>query len=139
MPKDETFEVLADPEHLMTTLEEAREKANTAKELVGRIEYAIIQQIQANGGTALPSETYICELKIDINYDITVLARLKEEMNSADLAHCWEREKTKTKITPAHFKTIETKATCIRNGGKQARILKESMTPGAPKLKFERR
>lgn len=133
-----TNETLANPEHLMVTLEEAIENASKANELVERIKYAIIVEIQANGGTALPSETYICELKVKNTYDIVTLGRLKEEMNSMDLDHCWEEEKT-GKIIPAHFKMTETKATCIRNGGRQAEILDESLIPGNPTLEFKRR
>ena len=131
--------VLADAEHLMATLEEAREKANTAKELAGRIEYAIIQQIQVNGGTALPSETYICELVVKNTYDAIGLIAVKEELNETEMKHSWEEEWVEAKIHPGKFNTVKLKAIVNKRGGKAKQLFEAAQIPGPQTLKFERR
>ena len=96
--------------------------------------------MRLNDATAIPSETYICQSKPNPSKpDQTRLRALFEEMNEQDLAHCYRQEVIKEVVEPAHFKTTETKAACMRNGGRQKQIYESAVIQGEPTLIFKRR
>ena len=117
------------------TLQEAAE----AQERAGRLEQTILRRIQANGGTAIPSDTFICELKVSNSYDQTKWIPLKEILNDTEMGRCFESEWVEQKVHPARFKTVQLKAIVNKRGGRAREIFESSLIPGAPILKFERR
>ena len=137
--KYETFEVLADPTHLMLTLEVALKKAEKYTEEAERIKWSIIQQIQANGGTELPSEEFICALVVKNTYDISKFVPLLEELNETEMKHAWEEEWTEAKIHPGKFNTTKLKAICNKRGGKAKQLFENALIPGNPTLEFKKR
>ncbi len=134
-----TGEILDHKEHLLITLEEAKENTRKAREIEGRIEMSVIAEIQAEGGTAFPSETYICELKVINSYDQTKFTLLKEELNETEMDHAWEEEWDETKVHPAKFNTVKLKSIVNKRGGRAKEIFEDAMIPGAVSLTFKRR
>lgn len=136
----ETFEVPPlTPEQKLKVYAAALLDLAEAKETAERIEIDIINDIVASGGTAIPSDIFICELKVTNSYDQTRFIPLKEELNDTEMGHCWEPEYDKLTIVPAKFNTVKLKAVVNKRGGKAKDIFEGAMLPGAPSLKFERR
>ncbi len=136
----QTFEMppLTD-EQILGIYAAALQEAEEAKEKTGRLEMEILSRIEASGGTAIPSDTFLCEVKITNSYDQTRFIPLKELLNETEMDHCWEIEYERISITPAKFNTTKLKSVVNKRGGKAKDIFESAQIPGAPSLKFERR
>ena len=109
------------------------------QESVGHLEQEILRRIKESGGTMLPSETFLCELKSTNSYDQTAFRPFLELLNEADL---------ETVFTPAHSEqvTVEDRwdtqkliALARRYGDEAKAIIERAKVPSGRKLKFEKR
>ena len=109
------------------------------QELLGRLEQEIQGRIRESGGTMLPSEEFICELKTTNTYDQAAFRPFLEILTGADL---------ETVFTPAHVEQVEVKdkwktqrllALARRYGDEAMSIIDRARVPGVAKLRFEPR
>jgi hypothetical protein len=125
-------ELLAEMEHIGAVLD-------GFKNTLGHLEQEAYRRIEERGATSIPSETYICEMKVERGYDQPSFAPLKEIFNDADLAKC---------LTPAHTDEVKVadkwatgtvKSLAVKYGAEALRILANAQTESRGRLKFARR
>ena len=110
---------------------------HTGQEMREEIERRILER----GATAIPSETYRCEMVQTSTYDQPSFAPLKELLNEADLKTCWTPAWEETiKVTHAESWDVQkVKALATRYGSVAQAIVGAAIRPGRSSLKFERR
>ena len=110
-----------------------------AEEAKGHLEQEILRRIAESGGTMLPSEEFICEVKSTNSYDQTAFRPFLEILNSADL---------ETVFTPAHSEQVTVKdrwdtqkliALARRYGDEAKATIDRARIPGPARLRFEPR
>ncbi len=106
---------------------------------LGRAEMELIRRMTERGATALPSETFVCELKTTDTYDQIGYGPLKEVFNETDLATCLDPAHTETVYVFDKWNTVKVKALARRYGADALRIVEQARIPGPRRLKFERR
>ena len=125
-------ELLAEMEHIGAVLD-------GFKNTLGHLEQEAYRRIEERGATSIPSETYICEMKVERGYDQPSFAPLKEIFNDADLAKC---------LTPAHTEEVKVadkwatgtvKSLATKYGAEALRIVENALTESRGRLKFARR
>ena len=116
----------------------AQEELEAMTESVGRMRQDLIKAIMATGGTAAPSDKYICELKANSSFDITKWTRLKEALPKVAFEHAWVEEFTpEPKVVPAHFDTTKLKSMCRDYGFSD--VFESARMEGPPTLVFKLR
>ena len=116
----------------------AQAELEAMTDAVGRMRQDLIQEIMATGGTAAPSDKYICELKANSSFDITRWAGLKEALPSVAFDHAWVEEYTpEPKVISAHFDTTKLKAMCKKFGFSD--VFESARMEGPPTLVFKLR
>ena len=115
----------------------AQAELEAMTDAVGRMRRDLIQEIMATGGTAAPSDKYICELKANSSFDITRWTGLKEALPREAIDHAWVPEATQQKVIPAHFDTTKLKAMCKKFGFSD--VFESARMEGPPTLVFKLR
>lgn len=116
----------------------AQEELEAMTESVGRMKQDLIKAIMATGGTAAPSDKYICELKANSSFDITKWTRLKEALPKVAFEHAWVEEYTpEPKVISAHFDTTKLKSMCTKFGFSD--VFESARMEGPPTLVFKLR
>lgn len=107
------------------------------KDRLGRQEWEIRKRVESRGATAIPSDTFICEVVPKAVYDHTRFTPLKEILSESDLAVCWREEHPETVMVPEKWNTVKAKAAARRYGAEAQAVVESAITlmPGA--LKFE--
>ena len=117
---------------------DAQAELKAMTDYVGRMEQDLIKAIMATGGTAAPSDKYICELKANSSFDITKWTRLKEALPKVAFEHAWVEEYTlEPKVVPAHFDTTKLKSMCRDYGFSD--VFESARMEGPPTLVFKLR
>ena len=136
------YEVRGEPlddDTLLAIYAAAQQNTLDAKEHEGRLEMEILRRMERSGATAIPSETFICEVKSTDSYDQSLFVPFKELLNEQDLAYCYEPEWTEAVIHPARFATTKLKSIANKYGGKHKETFDKARIPGAKRLSFKRR
>ena len=116
----------------------AQAELEAMTDAVGRMKQGLIQEIMATGGTAAPSDKYICELKANSSFDITRWTVLKEALPNEAVDHAWVKEYTpEPKVISAHFDTTKLKAMCKKFGFSD--VFESARMEGPPTLVFKLR
>jgi len=117
---------------------DAQAELKAMTDYVGRMEQDLIKAIMATGGTAAPSDKYICELKANSSFDITKWTRLKEALPKVAFEHAWVEEYTlEPKVVPAHFDTTKLKSMCRTYGFSD--VFESARKDNSPTLVFKAR
>jgi hypothetical protein len=132
-----TGEILAG-ESLLERYDYVKQCMADIKTELGLLEMQIHAEIAANGGTAIPSENFICELTVSNSYDHTMFVPILEELNQSELNHCHSEEWTEQVVHQAAFNTTKLKGVVNKRGGRAKELFEKAQIPGEPKLKFER-
>jgi hypothetical protein len=126
-------------DELLAEMENIRAILDGIKTTLGRLEMEVFHRMEERGATAIPSETYICELETVTKYDQPSFTPLKELFNDADLKRC---------LRPAHIEEVEVadkwttatvKSLATKYGGDALRIVKNARMDSRGRLKFTRR
>ena len=83
-------------EELLELYQDSLEGIEFWREKAGRYEWEIRKRMEGRGSTAIPGDTYVCEVVQKNSYDQQALAPLKEILSALDLAAC---------LYPAHQET----------------------------------
>ena len=125
-------EILAKMEHIGAILEDY-------KNALGHLEQETYRRMEERNATAIPSETYICEIEVKNTYDQPSFGPLKEVFNYADLKKC---------LTPAHIEEVKVedkwatgtvKSLATKYGAEALRIVDHARTESRGRLVFKRR
>ena len=117
----------------------ASRELSWVQEELGRIEQAILQRMEQRGATAIPDETYRCELVTTNTYEQASFTPFLEILTVADL---------ETVFVPAHVEQVLVKdkwntqklvALARRYGDEAKSIIERAKVPSGRKLKFEKR
>ena len=105
----------------------------------GRVAFEIRKRIEARGGTALPSDKFICELQPQQSYSQPAFGPLKEILFQADLETCLIPEHDETTQVPDKWNTVKVKALAKRYGPEAEKVFKQATIPEPAKLEVKRR
>ena len=117
----------------------ASRELSWAQAALGRIEQAILQRMEERGATAIPDETYRCELHVSHTYEQASFAPFLEILTAADL---------ETVFVPAHIEPVRVKdkwdtqkliALARRYGDEAKAIIERAKQESGRRLKFEKR
>jgi len=138
---DETVPQSLSDAELLRQYEDRLTIAENYQKSAGRLEQEIYRRLEVNGGSAIPSELYVCELITRPSYDQTAFTPLKEIFNDVDLATCFEAEHTETNpvLFPDKWDTRKVIALATRYGTIAQLIVERARSYGRGRLKFERR
>ena len=121
---------------LLQLFKDAKTELETQQRFVGYCEQEIYRRMEDRGATAIPDNTYICELVAQNSYDQKAFTPLKEVLVEADL---------KSVLIPAHQETVDVpdkwatgKVLALgRRLPEVQAIVDQARIEGRPKLKFE--
>ena len=128
-----------DDDQLLAEMEHIGAILDGFKKTLGRLEQEAYRRMEENGATAIPSETYICEMETGFKYDQVSFGPLKEVFHDADLKKC---------LTPAHIEEVKiedkwatgtVKSLATKYGAEALRIFENARTESRGRLVFKRR
>lgn len=128
-----------DTQHLLNRWEAEMGVENIARERRQRIEFELVQRMQADGATAIPHDSLVCELKAPSpSYDLGKLNGLRELLPDNVIL---------TALTPAHTEIVQVPdrwdARVFKGWGKYgeavAQVIKAALIPGPPRLQISRK
>ena len=128
-----------DDDQLLAEMEQIGAILDGFRGTLGRLEQEAYRRMEENKATAIPSETYICEMETGFKYDQPSFTPLKEIFNDADLKTC---------LIPAHIEEVEVKdkwatgtvkGLAVKYGAAALRIVENARTETRGRLIFKRR
>jgi hypothetical protein len=128
-----------DDDELLASLEHIGAMVEGFKETLGRLEFEVYRRMEKHGATAIPSETYICEINTKTDYNQFAFTPLKEIFNEADLKDCLIEAHTKEVEVLDKWATVTVKRLATRYGAEALRIVENARTETRGRLKFARR
>ena len=129
---------LGDLEFLVTMDNIAKTLADL-KETLGHMEQEAYRRMEERGATAIPSETYICELALKASYDQIGFTALKAIFHESDLAQCLTPAHTEEVDVPDKWATGTVKSLATKYGADALRIVDRAKTEDRGKLIFKLR
>ena len=109
-------------------------------EQLGRCEQEIHRRLAARGATAIPSETFVCEIVTSYTYDQPTLTPLLEMLNNVELAKCYEAAYTPDPVeVPAKWRVQQLLAVARRRGTEALAVVEQAKVESGRKLRFEKR
>ena len=126
-------------ESLLIAYAALSEACSHAQRELGRIEQTLLQRIEERGATAIPDETYRCEVVTTNTYDQASLTPLLELFNQDELSSCYQPAYEEKVTVPAKWRTQQVIAAAKRRGTEALAIVERARIPGARRLVFKRR
>jgi hypothetical protein len=126
-------------EALLDAYSLVREAFSSIRQQLDALESEMHYRMQDRSATAIPSETYQCEIKIANTYDQTAFTPLREILNGADLAECYRAEHQVLQTVTESWDTVKVLALGRRYGESALAIIDRARMPGRPKLIFKAR
>ena len=117
----------------------ASRELSWAQAALGRIEQAILQRMEERGATAIPDETYRCELVTTNIYQQSLLTPLLEILNGVELDACYVPSHEEMVETPAKFKIQQLLAVARRRGTEALEVVEQAKVESGRRLRFEKR
>ena len=106
---------------------------------LGRIEQAILQRMEERGATAIPDETYRCEMHVSHTYQQPLLTPLLEVLNKVELDACYVPAHEELVKVDAKWRVQQLLAVARRRGAEALAIIERAKIESGRKLKFEKR
>ena len=136
--KVELADILVDmpDSNLLEVFAKARANLEAQQQFVGHCEQELYRRMGDRGATAIPDNTYVCELKAQNTYIQEALTPLKEVLVEADLNSVLIAAHQETVDVPDKWNTVK----ILRLGRRQPEvraILDQARIEGRPKLTFE--
>lgn len=126
-------------ELLLQEIADARGNLERYQRQLYTLESEALRRMAEKGATAIPSDTFVCEMQVSNTYDQSRFTPLKEVFTASDLDAAFTPEHDEVKRVPDKWNTVKVLALARRYGDQALRCVEEARVRGAPRLKFERK
>lgn len=125
-------------EALVNTYIEVKMKRDLLTDRLGRLEHAIVQQMEAEGAKALPHRTHDVKLSYSVRYDNAKLVGLLELVPSDELDLAYTPARQETAWVPEKW-DMRSVLALTKFGAAIKEVIEGARITGAPRLSIKER